>query len=307
MTAGKTMRLMQLINVLQTASRHLTADEVREKVAGYSTSHESFQRTFERDKDALRTMGVVLDMGDVPGLAEPRVGYRILEKDFALTDPGLEPDEREALHLAAAAVNAGEHGQLALMKLGAGVASESAGIEIPADEGLATAFSAVVERRLLTFRYGDVDRSVRPHRLQFSRGRWYLIGFDEGRGEIRNYRLSRVVGPISAGTEANAFEPHEGPVEGVTMTPWMLHHDPDPITAEVWFDPAVASTVRGELGADGKVVRDDDEGIVVQIPVSYVDGFRSWVLSYLERAEVLGPPSLRQQIVDWLTEAAAHG
>ena len=307
MSSTKTARLLLLINVLQSANQPLTAEEIRHKVGGYAEERESFQRAFERDKDALRTMGVPLDMSDVPGLAEPRVGYRILDRDLALADPDLDHDEREALHLAAAAVNAGEHGKLALMKLGAGVSGTERAVEIPADTALATVFGAVVERRLLRFTYNGVDRTVRPYRLQFSRGRWYLIGFDEGRGEVRNYRIGRVEGAITTSGEPAAFGPPAEPVAGVSLSPWSLHEDPEPVVAEVWFDPAVAVAVRADLRGDGTVVRDDDEGLVVRLPVTYHEGFRSWVLSYLDRAEVLGPPELRDQMIDWLTKVAAHG
>lgn len=307
MSSTKTSRLLLLINVLQATNRPLTAEEIRQKVGGYAEERESFQRAFERDKDALRTMGIPLDMSDVLGLAEPRVGYRILDRDLALADPDLDHDEREALHLAAAAVNAGEHGKLALMKLGAGVGGSDRAIEIPADTALAAIFAAVIERRLVQFTYNGVDRTVRPYRLQFSRGRWYLIGFDEGRGEIRNYRLTRVDGGIAATGEAAAFEPPEEQVSGVSLSPWSLHDDPRPVEAEVWFDPAVAGAVRADLRGEGTIVSDDSKGLVVRLPVTYFEGFRSWVLSYLDRAEVLGPDEIRDQMIEWLTEVAAHG
>ena len=307
MSSTKTARLLLLINVLQSTNRPLTAEEIRRKVGGYAEEHESFQRAFERDKDALRTMGVPLDMSDVPGLAEPRVGYRILDRDLALADPDLDHSEREALNLAAAAVNAGEHGRLALMKLGAGVSGSERAVDIPADTMLATVFGAVVERRLLRFTYNGVDRRVRPYRLQFSRGRWYLIGHDEGRGEIRNYRIGRVEGAITTSGDAAAFEPPEQPVAGVSLSPWTLHQDPQAVEADVWFDPAVAVAVRADLRNEGTIVADDENGLVVRLPVTYHEGFRSWVLSYLDRAEVLGPPELRAQMIDWLTKVAARG
>lgn len=307
MSSTKTSRLLLLISVLQATNRPLTAEEIRQKVGGYAEEHESFQRAFERDKDALRTMGIPLDMSDVLGLAEPRVGYRILDRELALADPDLDHDEREALHLAAAAVNAGDHGKLALMKLGAGVGDSDRAVEIPADAALAAVFAAVVERRLVQFTYNGVPRTVRPYRLQFSRGRWYLIGFDEGRTEVRNYRLTRVDGVIAATGEAGAFEPPEEQVSAVSLSPWSLHDDPRPVEAEVWFDPAVAGAVRADLRGEGTIVSDDSDGLVVRLPVTYFEGFRSWVLSYLDRAEVLGPPEIRDQMIEWLTEVAAHG
>lgn len=58
-----------------------------------------------------------------------------------------------------------------------------------------------------------------------------------------------------------------------------------------------------ELG-DAEVEVDDDRGLVVRVPVTNREGFRSWILSYLDRAEVLGPDDLRDEIVAWLDEVA---
>ena len=44
----------------------------------------------------------------------------------------------------------------------------------------------------------------------------------------------------------------------------------------------------------------DDGSVVVEMSVTNVDGFRSFVLGFLEHAEVLSPPELRDDIVEWL-------
>ena len=41
---------------------------------------------------------------------------------------------------------------------------------------------------------------------------------------------------------------------------------------------------------------------MVRLRVTNRDGFRSWVLSFGDRAEVLGPPELRGAVVAWLEE-----
>jgi predicted DNA-binding transcriptional regulator YafY len=48
------------------------------------------------------------------------------------------------------------------------------------------------------------------------------------------------------------------------------------------------------------VVASDDDGIEVELPVTNRAAFRSFVLSFLEHAEVLDPPELRADVVDWL-------
>jgi predicted DNA-binding transcriptional regulator YafY len=49
----------------------------------------------------------------------------------------------------------------------------------------------------------------------------------------------------------------------------------------------------------------DGGAIVVELEVSHRDGFRSFVLGFLEHAEVLSPADLRADVVSWLDAVAA--
>ncbi|CAN5783567.1 WYL domain-containing protein [soil metagenome] len=305
MALEKIERLITLMNALLGAPRPVTASELRRRVPGYPEEDASFKRAFERDKDELRDMGVPLLLETVPGIDPPILGYRIRPRDYELRDPGLEPDELEALNLAAAVVGpAGGVGQRALFKLGGAASAEQPTAEIPADPDLVAAFTGVAERRSLRFRYHDLDRVVNPYRLEFLRGRWYLNGFDHLRGEERWYRMSRVEGGVVLDdTSASFLRPVEA-VPGLRLDPWVLGGHTDPVTAEVWFDPAVAGAVRAEVG-DAQVVSDDEDGLVVTLVVTNREGFRAWLLSFLDRAELRSPPELRAELVAWLSEVAS--
>ena len=305
MAMAKTERLITLMNALLGAPRAVTASDLRRRVPGYPDEDTSFKRAFERDKDDLREMGVPLLVETVPGTDPPQTGYRIRPADYELRDPGLEPDELEALNLAAAVVGStGGMGQRALFKLGGTVADIEPTAQIPADPALVAAFTGVAERRTLTFRYRDRPRTINPYRLEFLRGRWYLNGFDHGRMEERWYRMSRVEGEVTVSDKAGVFDRPVEAVPGLRLDPWVLGGDTEPITAEVWFDSAVAASVRLEIGP-ADIVRDDDQGLVVSMVVTNREGFRSWLLAFLDRAEVLSPPELRAEIVAWLRQVAS--
>jgi len=47
-----------------------------------------------------------------------------------------------------------------------------------------------------------------------------------------------------------------------------------------------------------------DGSIVLAVPVANPEAFRSFALSLLDHAEVLGPPEARDDIVAWLEAAA---
>ncbi len=304
MSTSKVERLISLMGALLTAPRALSADDLRERVAGYPEGKDSFKRAFERDKEELREMGVPLTLEWVPGSNPPVQGYRVLRKDFELRDPGLTPVELEALNLAAAVVGSGgDLGRRGLLKLGAGDArgDSEATAALPADPSLVAAFTGVAERRRLHFRYRDREREVDPYRLEFLRGRWYLNGFDHGRGEDRWYRMSRLEGAITVGSEPDAFQRPEEAVPGLQLDPWVLGGDTEPVEAHIWFDPAIAATVRTEL-QEAVIEQDDGRGLVVRLTVTNPEGFRSWLVAFLDRAEVLGPPALRSRVVAWLEE-----
>ena len=305
MALAKIERLLTLMNALLGAPRPVRASELRQRVPGYPEDDASFKRAFERDKDELRDMGVPLLVENVPGTDPPVAGYRIRRQDYELRDPGLEPDELEALNLAAAVIGSdGALGQRALFKLGGAAPSDAPAAEIPADPDLVAAFTGVAERRAVRFRYHDVDRLVNPYRLEFLRGRWYLNGFDHLRGEERWYRMSRVEGGVAVDATPASFQRPVEAVPGLRLDPWVLGGHTDPVVAEVWFDPAVAAAVRAEVG-ESQVVRDDADGLVVSLVVTNREGFRAWLLSFLDRAELRSPPELRAELVAWLTEVAA--
>ena len=145
---------------------------------------------------------------------------------------------------------------------------------------------------------------MHPYRLEFLRGRWYLNGFDRTRESDRWFRMDRVQGPIEVVGEPAAFERPETAVPGLQLDPWVLGGVEDPVTARIWFDPAVAHTIRAALG-DEAVVLDEPEGLEVELRVTNRDGFRSWVLGFGDRAEVLGPEELRNDVVAWLRDLVA--
>src|SRR5438874_4639806 len=97
-------RLINLTAALLEAERPLTSDDLHQRLPGYAENQAAFRRAFERDKDVLREMGVPLVLEHVDPSQPGLDGYRIPKDEYYLKDPGLEPDELAALHLAASAV-----------------------------------------------------------------------------------------------------------------------------------------------------------------------------------------------------------
>ena len=64
MTSRKTERILNLTICLLVSGRYLPKSQIREAVEGYhDLSDTAFERTFERDKDELRALGVPIEVG----------------------------------------------------------------------------------------------------------------------------------------------------------------------------------------------------------------------------------------------------
>jgi proteasome accessory factor B len=302
----KLERLLNLTVALLETLRPLSAEEIGRRVPGYPDPGEAFHRAFERDKEDLREMGIPISLSEIPGTDPPADGYRIRKEDYYLDDPGLDPDELAALRLASTAVRLdGIQGVEGLWKLGGLVGEAEPPVPmsaIPTDPRLADLFAAVTERAAVTFRYRDEERTVEPHRIDYQRGRWYLTGHDRLRGEQRNFRIDRIEGGVAVGP-GGAFERPEGQRAGRPAQPWEFGEG-EPITARLAVDGDHALWAVRHLGEAAVVEHGDDDSVVVEVPVTDPGAFRSFVVTFLDHAELLGPPELRADLVAWLEEMA---
>jgi proteasome accessory factor B len=318
-------RLVNLVAALIDTNQPLTRAEIRQRIEGYSSDNEAFRRNFERDKELLRQMGFPLVTLAVDPAHPDDLGYRIPRELYELPDPGLDESELAALRLAASAVQMeGDWGQDAVMralrKLG-GAATDSplddqiqparpagAGLAaLPGEDAAAVAFAAVAERRQVRFTYRGQERVMDPWRLSFHRGHWYLSGFDHtraGGGEDRMFRLDRLESPLTPQGPAAAFA--RPSVRQASPPPAWRLGDEDEVLAELLVDADQARWARQALGEGAVRSVGPDGSVVFEVGVTNRDAFRSFALGFLDHAQVLGPPELRAEVVEYL-EAMAGG
>ena len=308
---SKLERLMNLTAALLATTRPLTAEELRRRVEGYPESDASFRRTFERDKDDLRQMGIPISMSEVPHVDPPILGYVVDRREYAGNDPRLAPDELAALHVAANLVRLGERPDGALWKLGGVVdgahptATSSDGplVALPTDPSLAPLFQGATELRVARFRYRSVHREVEPMRLSFNRGHWYLAAVDRTRDEERLYRVDRIESPVELGPPG-AFVRRATTDADPQLPSWELG-DREPVHTRVLVDADQAAFATHQLGSDTIVERRDGGAVVFALEVRNEAAFRSFVLTFLDHAEVLEPQSMRAVITRWLSDIVA--
>ena len=70
--------------------------------------------------------------------------------------------------------------------------------------------------------------------------------------------------------------------------------------AQVLIDASDVGVVLAQYGTDAVVEERADGSVVFDIPCSNVRAFDQWLFGFVERAEVLAPPMLREHVVEWL-------
>jgi predicted DNA-binding transcriptional regulator YafY len=130
-----------------------------------------------------------------------------------------------------------------------------------------------------------------------------VVGHDHDRGEPRSFRADRIT-EVTFG-EPGAFEPPADIDPGSLLRddPWSFGAEAS-IDARLLVDAAAAASVIAELGEDALAERRPDGSVVVRLEVTHRGAFRSFVLGFLDHAEVLGPDELRTDMVHWLRAIA---
>lgn len=310
MAVDRVERLTNLLALLLETTRPLTLVQIVGALEGQYPDKESTRRAaFERDKAALREIGVPIETTVLTGPDAGVSGYWIDRDRYELTELNLEPDEMRALQVAVAAVRP-TRGREALWKLGLDTVESDVAVTatVPELAGLPALREASARRLAVTFRYHGTARRLDPYGLLLRTGFWYVVGRDHTHDELRTYRVDRIEGAVTL-LDGETFERPEG-YDLRSAFPL----DPKELGATDGADAVAVVRVSGrraagvvrELGAERVVRRGEDGSVDVEVPCANLAAFRSWVLGLMEHAVVLGPPDVRAVVVDWLTAMVAR-
>jgi proteasome accessory factor B len=176
--------------------------------------------------------------------------------------------------------------------------------EAAATSSLLSALSrAVLARKRVTFHYhamhrdAEADRTVRPYGMLFQHGRWYLVGHDEDRDDIRMFRLGRME-TLEANRKAPGTPDFEIPSEFRLSDyggrkAWELGDDEEgPVRASVLF--RFPRSLWAERNSQGTLAEERADGSQLRVfDVHRRDPFLRWVLSLAGDASVESPEDLR--------------
>ena len=301
-TINAAERMLNLVALLTGSSQPLTLEAIDNAMRGqYPPKPEARRTAFERDKKSLRALGVPITMQTLSGSEAGKTAYSIDRTEYKLIDFGLTSEELSALQQAAAVVQIGtQWGKQAVQWLGGEIvdAPMSAVAHIDAQaQVLPALWLAVSTRCSISFSYHSRTRTVHPYGLIARNGFWYLISFDTERNAQVTYRVDRIEGAITSGSPESFVRPPDfdlassfarDPKEFAGATSEM---------ARVRLDHRVAPAVIRELGDDAVVARRTDGSVDVEVSCGNRMAFRSWLYAMVDRAEVLSPLNVRDEII----------
>jgi hypothetical protein len=107
-----------------------------------------------------------------------------------------------------------------------------------------------------------------------------------------------MAGPLTVDGPPRSFA-RPPPAAAGPPPPWRLG-DEEELMAELLVDAEQVQWALDALGAESVTSRRPDGSVVFAVGVTETAAFRSFVLGFLDHAEILGPPALRDEMVDWL-------
>ena len=291
-------RLLNLLALLSNDSSYRTLEDIH-----FATNMYHDRSLFERDKAVLREMGIPIDAIVLGGSQAGVSSYRIDRREMQLANINFSEAERRALQLALAAVHVDSSwAERARLKLNLADSDMPSGpqVHLPVNSDLLPKLAAASSKCVrVEFEYsGGTRRSLHPYGVLSRGGYWYVVGHDLDRKAIRSFRVDRITGGVKT-TDDTFARPEGFDIEAAVATDAEMLGDASGAVAHVLVSAKLAPSVMRDFG-EGCLVERREDAVVVAVPCANRTAFRSWVLGLVAGAEVLSPPEVRQDIVDWL-------
>lgn len=318
-------RLVNLALLLASTRQPVTAAQCRAAGLGYPGGQDdaAFIRMFERDKDALRAAGLVIDV-TVAGDTE---AYRLDAEATYARPVEFAPNEVAAITAVAAALAEDrdfpfkDDLALALGKLGASthdgpLATTQATDHSSVSQSLyARALAEAVQtRKTVTFGYTNAkgesrSRTADPYGVFFRGGAWYVAGRDREINAIRTFAVGRI-----ENLDVNPLRPHTPDFDRPAGFD-VREHERLPfefgdttLTARIRFEPDMAWRADSLARGRGTLTALPDGSAVWTVEAADLGRLASWLVDEGPGILPVDPPELVAALGDGLRAVvSAHG
>ena len=290
-------RLFEIVYILL-EKKSATAAELSQRF-------EVSQRTVYRDIEALCQAGIPICT------QKGRSGGISLPENFVLNKSLLTPGEQGEILAALKGLHAvsSSEGEAALSKLSSLFGDANPNwIEVDfsnwsnvKQEKFSEIKAAVMGRRVILFDYYGTSgektaRAAEPLQLWFKDRTWYVKSFCRTKGEMRTFKLSRMINLQLTGETFDRALPKEtqGPLDIMPPPEYWVQ-----LTLEI--DASMAYRVYDELD-ESEIVKKEEGGFLVTVSFPEDQWVYGWILSFGCHARVLEPTHVREGIKDILTK-----
>jgi len=303
MAKARTERMLNLLFVLLNSNIPLTREQIRDRVPGYVGSNDAVERMFERDKAALRELAIPVETKPVDLFHDDVLGYRIDRSDWLMPEITLTADERTYLSLAASAWQTAQLSAAAKQAVSSVDAREldsSLSVPVSLAKGrrhISEILAAIANGKTVTFDYVGLNqsevsrRTIDPWRALLHSGHWYLVGFDQEKGEVRTFRTDRMVGDLVE-TKHDILEPMPNDFDLSAITSSWESSDKEATIATILVRPGRAASLR-VLATSCEIGDDWDE---LHIPYHHESQLVGLIASSCDVARVKTPESLHKSV-----------
>ncbi|GHH83992.1 transcriptional regulator [Kitasatospora indigofera] len=154
--------------------------------------------------------------------------------------------------------------------------------------------------KYLSWRQAQTERDIDPYGVVFHTGRWYLVGHDRLRDDLRTFRIDRIA---SVTPRPQTFAAPDGfdPVAHLTAT---LAQGPYRWQVEVTIHGPLDEIAR-RLPSTAITLTDQPTGVLLQARAERLDGMAHLLASLEWPFTIHGPDELRQALRDLAGQLAA--
>ncbi|MBP0969219.1 MAG: WYL domain-containing transcriptional regulator [Oscillospiraceae bacterium] len=173
--------------------------------------------------------------------------------------------------------------------------------------------SAINSSVSIRFKYFDYDTSVKkvyhqggkpysvsPYALIWDNENYYLLGYDEDAGIMKHFRVDKMESIVSTDSErkgADLFR--EEDLSGYSVMHFGMYHG-DQKRVRIRFRNRLAGQVIDRFGKEISMIPDSDGWFNIDVRVAVSPVFFSWVFSFGDGAEIIGPADVREDAYEYL-------
>jgi len=325
---NRTQRLLELVNFLMNAQGGVSFRRLREAFPDYrGENEESGRRKFERDKETLRDLGIVIQVvPDEEMEGSEGAAYAIDTEETFIPPVEFEEEEVLALLLLSHVARRIDHFPLrretdqALRKIlydrqDDPEADAPAGLQVRLPdlarnprqpEWLRAIHDAILRRRTLQTRYHTFwsdevkTRRIDPYGLVYQAGRWSLVGWCHLRKDVRVFLVERfrdVRVSAKKGSKPDYEIPRGFDVRKAVGTPPWLWEGTRPVEVEIEFSPRVAWQVARSHGDAGVFETLPGGGGRLTVEATNPEALIQWLLGFGPDARILRPADVAEALV----------